>query len=106
MAFRYDWGLIECKCGIEGFSSFQSGLSHVLGYWGPFFLQAARMGQIPKARITDQSDDFSHFRETSLDTRWEVEHFRLFFIYLAAGLVDVGPESLNFSNASNTKKQM
>ena len=64
------------------------------------------MGQIPKARITDQSDDFSHFRETSLDTRWEVEHFRLFFIYLAAGLVDVGPECLNFSNASNTKKQM
>ena len=41
-----------------------------------------------------------------MDTRWEVEHFRLLFVFLAPGLVDLGPESLNFSNAQNTEKQM
>ena len=38
-------------------------------------------------------------RETSLDTREEVEHFRLFFVFLAAGLVDLGSESLDFPNS-------
>ena len=41
-----------------------------------------------------------------MDTRREVEHFRLFSVFLAAGLVDMSLESLNFSNASNTEKQM
>ena len=41
-----------------------------------------------------------------MNTRWEVEHFKIFFVFLAAGLVDLGPESLNFSNAPNTEKQM
>ena len=38
--------------------------------------------------------------------RWEVEQFRLFFVFLAAELVELGSESLNFSNALNTEKQM
>ena len=54
----------------------------------------------------ESSDGFLHLRETSLDTKWEVEHFRLFFVFLIAGLVDLGSESLNFSNAPNTDKQM
>ena len=41
-----------------------------------------------------------------MDTRQEVEHFRLFSIFLAAGLVDMSSESLNFPNALNTGKQM
>ena len=41
-----------------------------------------------------------------MDTRWEVELFRLFSVFLAAGLVGMSSESLNFSNASNTEKQM
>ena len=36
----------------------------------------------------------------------EVEHFRLYSFVLAAGLVDMSLESLNFLNASNTEKQM
>ena len=43
----------------------------------------------PKTRTTEPSDGFLHLRETSLDTRWEVEHFRLLFIFLVAGLVDL-----------------
>ena len=39
-----------------------------------------------------------------MDTRREVEHFRLFSVFLAAGLVDMSSESLNFSNVSNTEK--
>ena len=42
-----------------------------------------------KTRTAEPSDGFLHFRETSLDTRWEVEHFRLLFIFLVAGLVDL-----------------
>ena len=41
-----------------------------------------------------------------MDTRREVEHFRLYSFVLAAGLVDMSLESLNFLNASNTEKQM
>ena len=41
-----------------------------------------------------------------MDTRREVEHFRLYSFVLAAGLVDMILESLNFLNASNTEKQM
>ena len=32
----------------------------------------------PKTRTTEPSDSFLHLRETSLDTRWQIEHFRLF----------------------------
>ena len=35
-----------------------------------------------------------------------IEHFRLFFIFLLVGLVDLGWESPNFSNAPNTKKEI
>ena len=59
-----------------------------------------------KARTTESSDGFLHLRETSLDTIWEVEHFRLFFVFLVAGLVDLSWESSNFSNAPNTEKEM
>ena len=41
-----------------------------------------------------------------MDTRWEVEHFRLFFIFLVAGLVYLVWESLNFSISPNTEKEM
>ena len=41
-----------------------------------------------------------------MDTRREVEHFRLFSVFLAAGLVDMSSESLNFSNVSNDEKKM
>ena len=41
-----------------------------------------------------------------MDTRREVEHFKLFPVFLPAGLVDMSSESLNFLNASNTEKQM
>ena len=53
----------------------------------------------------DPSDGFLYVRETLLNTRSEVEHFWLFFAFLTA-LVDLGPESLNFSNAPNTEKQI
>ena len=43
-------------------------------------------------------------RETSLDPRRDVEHFRLFSVFLAAGLVVITSESLIFSNASNSEK--
>ena len=39
-----------------------------------------------------------------MDTRWEVKHFRLFFVFLAAGLVDLDSKSLDFSNAPDTEK--
>ena len=39
-----------------------------------------------------------------MDKRCEVEHFRLFFVFLNAGLVDLDSESLNFSNAPDTEK--
>ena len=60
----------------------------------------------PKTRKTKPSDSFLHLREASLDTRWQIEHFRLFFVFLVAGLLDLGWESLNFSNIWNTKKEM
>ena len=41
-----------------------------------------------------------------MDTKREVEHFRLFSVFLAAGLVDTSTGSLNFPKASNTEKQM
>ena len=41
-----------------------------------------------------------------MDTRWEIEHFRLFFVFLAAGSFYLGPESLNRSNTTNTEKQI
>ena len=43
-----------------------------------------------KTRTTEPSDSFLHLQETSLDTRWEIEHFRLFFVFLVAGLLDLG----------------
>ena len=60
----------------------------------------------PKTRTTEPSDSLLHLRETSLDTRWEIEHFRLFIVFLVAGLLDLGWESLNFPNAPNTEKEM
>ena len=60
----------------------------------------------PKTRTSEPSDGFLHLRKTSLDTRWEVEHFTLSFVFLVAGLVNLGWESLNFSNAPNTEKEM
>ena len=33
------------------------------------------------------------------------KHLRLFIVFLGPGLVDLVPESLNFSNALNTEKQ-
>ena len=59
-----------------------------------------------ETRTTEPSDGYLHLRETSLDTIWEPEHFRLFFTFLAAGLVDLGREYVNFPNASDTEKQM
>ena len=44
----------------------------------------------PKATTIKPSDDFLRLRETSLDPRWEVEHFMLIFVFLVAGLVDLG----------------
>ena len=41
-----------------------------------------------------------------MDSRREVEHFRLFSVLLAAGLVDMSSGSLSFSNASNTEKHV
>ena len=46
------------------------------------------------------------YKGTSMDTRQEVEHFSLFSVFLAARLVDMISESLNFSNLSNTEKKM
>ena len=40
-----------------------------------------KLKTIPKTRTTDPSDRFLHLNETSLDTRWEFEHFRLFFFF-------------------------
>ena len=57
-----------------------------------------------RTRTIEPSDGFLHLREASLDATWEVEHFRLFFIFLVAGLVDLRWESLNFSNAPYTEK--
>ena len=45
-------------------------------------------------------------RRPDRNTRWEIEHSMLFFVFLAAGLVDLGPESLNFSNSPKTVKQI
>ena len=59
----------------------------------------------PKTRTTEPSGNFLHLRETSLDTS-EVEHFRLFFVFLVVGLVNLGWEYLNFSNAPNTEKEV
>ena len=36
----------------------------------------------------------------------EVEHFRFFSVFLAAGLVDMSSESMKFLDASNAEKQM
>ena len=36
----------------------------------------------------------------------EVEHVRLFAVFLAAGLVEMNSESLHFSNASSIEKQI
>ena len=58
----------------------------------------------PKTRAIESSEGFSHLRETSLDMRYKFEHFRLNFVFLGAGLVDFGSESLNFSNFRNTEK--
>ena len=41
-----------------------------------------------------------------MDTTQEVKQFRLFYVFLTAGLVDMSSESLNFSNATKTEKQM
>ena len=45
---------------------------------------------------------FLHLRKTSFDSRREVENLRLFFV---TGLVDLGRESLNFSNAPILEKR-
>ena len=45
------------------------------------------------------------YKGALLDKRREVEHFRLFSVFLAAGLVGMSSESLSFSNASNTGKR-
>ena len=37
--------------------------------------------QYPITRTTERSYGFLHLREASLDTTWEAEHFRLFFIF-------------------------
>ena len=58
-----------------------------------------------KTRTTVPPDGFLHLRETSLDTRWEVEHFKLFFVFLVPGLVDIGWESLNFGMPQILKKR-
>ena len=60
----------------------------------------------PKTRTTEPSDSFLHLRETSLDTRWQTEHFRLFFIFTVAGLLDLGWESPNFSNTPSTEREI
>ena len=64
------------------------------------------LNSYPKSRTTEASDGFLHLRKTSLETRWEGEHFRLFFVFLVAGLVDLSWESPNFSIAPNTEKGM
>ena len=47
----------------------------------------------PYPKTTEQLNHqmaFCFRRRASLDTRWEVEHFRLFFVFVVAGLVDLG----------------
>ena len=45
-----------------------------------------------KDRTTEPSDGFLQLRETSVNTRWEVKHLRLYFVFLAAGLMDLVTE--------------
>ena len=59
-----------------------------------------------KTRTTEPSDGFLHLRETSSDTRWKVEHCRLFFVFLVTCLVDLSCEPRNFLNLPNTKNEM
>ena len=58
----------------------------------------------PKTRTTEPSDSF--LRENSMNARWEIEHVRLLLIFLDAGLLDLGWDFLNFSNAPNTEKEI
>ena len=58
-----------------------------------------------KDRTTEPSDGFLQLRETSVNTRWEVKHLRLYFVFLAAGLMDLVTESLNWWNTQNIEKQ-
>ena len=59
-----------------------------------------------KTRTTEPSDRFLHLRENSMNARWEIEHVRLLLLFLVAGLLDLGWNSINFSNAPNTEKGM
>ena len=44
----------------------------------------------PKTSTTEPLDGILHLRETSLDMGWGAEHFRLVFVFLVAGLVNLG----------------
>ena len=65
----------------------------------PFLPQNAKMKE--KTSTTGMSDDFLHLRVTTVNTRREVEQFGYFLFFLAADLVDLGPEFLNCSSVPN-----
>ena len=44
----------------------------------------------PKTRTTEPSDGFLSLRDTSLENRLEVKHVMLFFVFLIAGLAELG----------------
>ena len=70
-----------------------------------FLCKFLRWNKYPKTKTVKPSDGFLYLRETSLETRWEVNHFRLFFVFLVVGLVDLGWESLKLSIAHIMKKR-
>ena len=57
---------LNAKCGIAAYV--------------PRFLNSRLKKSYPKTRKIEPSDGFLLLMETSLDTRWEVEHSRLFFV--------------------------
>ena len=85
---------------IEDFCSFQNVLAHELGKNGTlFFHKLPQWNKDPKTKTTEPSDDYLHLqgiRETSLVTRREVKHFRVFSVVLAAGLVEMSSEYWTF----------
>ena len=94
------------KCGTELKALFPFKMSLPMNWdiLGPFsFTSCANEINILKL---EQLNHQMILRETSLNPRRDVEYFRLFSVFMAAGLVAVTSESLNFPNASNTGKKI
>ena len=101
---------MNAKCGIElkALVPFKTFLPMNCDILAPFSSTSfSNELNILKLKQLNHQMTICIYKGDLIGYKQKVEHFKSFFVFLAAGLgVEMSSESLNFLNASNTEKQI